>query len=85
MVDYKEFEAAHFTKIVAWRNYYALDYTNVFGRAPKVSPSNISKGKEKDKKEEGKSDKEEQKPRDVMNPPPFNLMSQFFIQLGRDY
>jgi hypothetical protein len=48
-----------------------------------VGLSSTSKGKEK--KEEGKSEEEEQKPGDVMNPPPFNPTSQFFIQLGRDY
>jgi hypothetical protein len=69
---------------MAWRNYYVPDYANVFGRAPRVlDPSSTSKGKEK--KEEGKSKDEEQKPRDVVNPPPFNPTSQFFIQLGHDY
>jgi hypothetical protein len=74
LADYGEFEATHFTEIVAWRNYYALDYTDVFGGAPKVvDPSNTSRGKEK--KEEGKSEEEEQKPGDVVNPPPFNPTS----------
>jgi hypothetical protein len=84
LIDYGEFEAAHFTEIVAWRNYYAPDYADMFGGAPRmVDPSSTSRGKEK--KEEGKSEEEEQKPRDVVNPPPFNPTSQFFIQLGRDY
>jgi hypothetical protein len=84
LADYEEFEAAHFTEIVAWRNYYASDYADVFGGASRVvGPSSTSKNKEK--KEEGKSEEKEQKPRDVVNPPPFNPMSQFFIQLGRDY
>jgi hypothetical protein len=84
LADYGEFEAAHFTEVVAWRNYYAPDYADVFGGAPRVvDPSSTSRGKEK--KEEGKSEEEEQKPRDVVNPPPFNPTSQFFIQLGRDY
>jgi hypothetical protein len=48
-----------------------------------VDQSVTSRGKEK--KEEGKSEEEEQKPGDVVNPPPFNPTSQFFIQLGRDY
>jgi hypothetical protein len=48
-----------------------------------LDPSRLSKGKEK--KEEGKSEEEEQKPRDVVNPPPFNPTSQFFIQLDRNY
>jgi hypothetical protein len=84
LVDYGEFEAAHFTEIVAWRNYYAPDYADVSGRAPRVvDPSSTSRGKEK--KEEGKSKEEEQKPGDVVNPPPFNPTSQFSIQLGQDY
>jgi hypothetical protein len=58
----------------------------VFGGTPKVvGPSSTSKGKEKEKKEEGKSEEEEQKLGDVVNPPPFNPTSQFFMQLGRDY
>jgi hypothetical protein len=48
-----------------------------------VDPSSTSKGKEK--KEEGKSEEAERKLGDVVNPPPFNPTSQFFIQLGRDY
>jgi hypothetical protein len=77
-------EGAHFTEIVAWRNYYTPDYADVFGGAPRVvDPSSTSTGKEK--KEEGKSEEEEQKPRDVVNPPPFNPTSQFFMQLGHDY
>jgi hypothetical protein len=48
LADYGEFEAAHFTENVAWRNYYALDYANVFGRAPRVvDPSSTNRGKEK--------------------------------------
>jgi hypothetical protein len=84
LAHYGEFEAAHFTEIMAWRNYYALDYAYVFGGAPRVvDQSSTSRGKEK--KEEGKSEEEEQKPEDVANPPPFNPTSQFFIQLGRYY
>jgi hypothetical protein len=74
LADYREFEAAHFTEIVAWRNYYAPDYADVFGGAPRVvDPSSTRKSKEK--KEEGKSEEEEQKPGDVVNPPPFNPTS----------
>jgi hypothetical protein len=76
LADYGEFEAAHFTGIVAWRNYYAPDFADVFGRAPRVvGPSSTSKGKEKEEKEKGKSEEEEQKPGDVVNPPPFNPTS----------
>jgi hypothetical protein len=86
LAEYGEFEAAYFTEIVAWRNYYAPDYTDVFGGTPRVvGPSSTSKDKEKKKKEESKFEEEEQKPGDVVNPPPFNPTSQFFIQLGRDY
>jgi hypothetical protein len=85
LADYEEFEAAHFTKIVAWRNYYAPDYADVFGGAPKVGPFSTKKGKKKEKKQEGKLDEKEQKPGDVVNPPPFNPTSQFFIQLGCNY
>jgi hypothetical protein len=86
LADYREFEAAHFTEIVAWRNYYAPDYADVFGGAPRVvDPSSTSKDKEKEKKEEDKSEEKEQKLGDVVNPPPFNPTSQFFIQLGCDY
>jgi hypothetical protein len=56
----------------------------VFGGASRVvGPSNTSKGKKK--KEKGKFEEEEQKPWDMVNPPPFNPTLQFFIQLGRDY
>ena len=37
-----------------------------------VDPSSTYKCKEK--KEEGKSEEEEQKPGDMVNPPPFNLI-----------
>jgi hypothetical protein len=84
LADYGEFEAAHFTEIMAWRNYYVPDYADVFGGAPRVVDlSSTSRGKEK--KEQGKTKEEEQKPGDVVNLPPFNPTSQFFIQLGRDY
>jgi hypothetical protein len=84
LADYGEFEAAHFTEIMAWRNYYAPNYADVFGGAPRVvDPSSTSWGKVK--KEEGKYEEAEQKLGDVVNPPPFNPTSQFFIQLGRDY
>jgi hypothetical protein len=76
LADYGEFEATHFTEIVAWRNYYTPNYADVFGGAPRVvDPSSTSKDKEKEKKEEGKSEEEEQKLGDVVNPPPFNSTS----------
>ena len=76
LADYREFEAAHFTEIVAWRNYYTPDYIDVFRGAPRVvGPSSTNKDKEKEKKDEGKSEEEKQKLGDVVNPPPFNPMS----------
>jgi hypothetical protein len=74
LADYREYEAAHFTEIVAWRNYYAPDYVDVFGGAPRVvDQSNTSRGKEKKKEDE--SEEVEQKLGDVVNPPPFNSTS----------
>jgi hypothetical protein len=64
LVDYREFEATHFTAIIAWRDFYAPNYTDVFGGNPRIAPA-FGKGKEK--KEADKSEDEEQ------NPPPFNL------------
>ena len=59
LADYRKFEVAHLTEIVAWKNYNAPDYTNVFGGASiVVDPSNINRDKEK--KDEGKSEEEEQ-------------------------
>jgi hypothetical protein len=50
LADYREFEAAHFTEIMAWRNYYVPDYANVFGGAPRVvGPSSTSKANLKKK------------------------------------
>jgi hypothetical protein len=31
LADYEEFEAANFTAVVAWRDFYAPNYANVFG------------------------------------------------------
>jgi hypothetical protein len=38
LADYGEFEAAHFTGIMAWRNYYAPDYADVFGGGWWINP-----------------------------------------------
>jgi hypothetical protein len=58
LADYGEFEAALFIEIVAWRNYYTPDYADVLGGTPRVvGPSSTSKDKEK--KEEGKSEEED--------------------------
>jgi hypothetical protein len=55
LADYGEFEAANFTVVVAWRDFYAPNYADVFGGNPKTT--SIS-GKGKDKKEE-ETDKSE--------------------------
>jgi hypothetical protein len=49
LANYGELESANFTAIVAWRNFYAPDYADVFGGVPRVGTSN---DKGKDKKEE---------------------------------
>jgi hypothetical protein len=62
LADYGEFEAANFTTIVAWRNFYAPDYADVFGGIPRAGTS-TDKGKEK---------KEEKQFEEVVQPPPLN-------------
>jgi hypothetical protein len=49
LADYGEFEAANSTTVVAWRNFYAPNYADVFGGNPTVA---FILGKDKDKKEE---------------------------------
>jgi hypothetical protein len=58
--NYGEFEATHLTEIIAWRDFDAPTYADVFGGVPRVVPPS-DKGKEK--KEEGsiKSEDEDQK------------------------
>ena len=46
LADYGEFEAANFTMIVAWRNFYILDYADIFGGVPRAGTS-TNKGKKK--------------------------------------
>jgi hypothetical protein len=84
LADYGEFEAIHFIEVIAWRDFYAANYVDVFGGVPGVVKSS---GKGKEKKEEGtsKSDNEDQKHGEVVNPPPFNPTTQFFAQLFQDY
>jgi hypothetical protein len=80
LTHYEKFEATHFIEIIAWRDFYASNYVDVFGGIPRVvKPS----GKGKEKKEEGTSkfDNEDQKPVKVVNPPSFNPTAQFFAQL----
>jgi hypothetical protein len=77
LADYGEFEAANFTAVVTWRNFYVPNYVDVFGGNPKVASTS---GKGKDKKEE-EIDKSEAKGQ----PPPFNPTAEFFLRLFRDY
>jgi hypothetical protein len=55
LADYGEFEAVNFTAVVAWRDFYAPNYTDVFGGNPKAA---LTSGKGKDKREE-ETDKSE--------------------------
>ena len=75
--DYREFQTANFTAILAWRDFYAPNYTNVLGGTPRETPTS-GKGKEKREEETAMSGAEGQ-------PPPFNLITEFFAQLLRDY
>ena len=71
LVDYGEFEATHFIKVIAWRDFYVSNYADVFGGVPGVvKPSD--NGKEKKEDEISKFDNEDQKPGKVVNPHPFN-------------
>jgi hypothetical protein len=49
LADYGEFEAANFTAVVAWRDFYAPNYADVFGGNPTAASTS---GRGKDKKEE---------------------------------
>jgi hypothetical protein len=77
LADYGEFEAANFTVVVAWRDFYAPNYADVFDGNSKAASTS---GKGKDKKEEGtvKSEAEGQ-------PPPFNPTAELFSRLFREY
>jgi hypothetical protein len=77
LADYGEFEAANFTAVVAWKDFYAPNYADVFGGNPKAASTS---GKGKDKKEKG-IDKSEAKGQ----PPPFNPTAEFFLRFFRDY
>jgi hypothetical protein len=49
LADYGEFEVANFIAVVAWRDFYAPNYADVFGGNPNAASTS---GKGKDKKEE---------------------------------
>jgi hypothetical protein len=77
LVDYGEFEAANFTAVVAWRDFYAPNYADVFGGNP-TAASTSDRGKDKKEEETDRSVAEGQ-------PPPFNPTAEFFLRLFRDY
>jgi hypothetical protein len=77
LADYGEFEAANFTAVVAWRDFYAPNYADVFGGNP-TAASTSGKGKDKKEEETNRSVAEGQ-------PPPFNPTAEFFLRLFRDY
>jgi hypothetical protein len=77
LADYGEFEAANFTMVVVWRDFYAPNYADMFGRNPKAA-STSGKGKDKKEEETNKSEAEGQ-------PPPFNPTAEFFLRLFQDY
>jgi hypothetical protein len=77
LADYGEFEAANFTTVVAWRDFYAPNYADLFGGNPKAA-STSGKGKDKEEEEIDKSEAEGQ-------PPPFNPTAEFFLRLFWDY
>jgi hypothetical protein len=77
LADYGEFEAANFTAVIAWKDFYAPNYADVFGGNP-TSASTSGKGKDKKEEETDRSVAEGQ-------PPPFNPTAEFFLRLFRDY
>jgi hypothetical protein len=77
LADYGEFEAANFTAVVAWRDFYAPNYADVFGGNP-TAASTSGRGKDKKEEETERSVAEGQ-------PPPFNPTAEFFLRLFRDY
>jgi hypothetical protein len=77
LADYGEFEAVNFTAVVAWRDFYAPNYVDVFGGNP-TAVSTSGKGKDKKEEETERSVAEGQ-------PPPFNPTAEFFLRLFQDY
>jgi hypothetical protein len=77
LADYGEFEAANFTTVVAWRDFYAPNYADVFGGNP-TAASTSGKGKDKKEEETDRSVAEGQ-------PLPFNPTVEFFLRLFWDY
>jgi hypothetical protein len=58
LIDYGDFEATHFIEIIAWRDFYALNYADVFGGVPKVVALS---NKGKDNKARSKPENKDQK------------------------
>jgi hypothetical protein len=54
LADYGEFEAANFTAVVAWRDFYAPNYADVYGGNP-TAASILGKSKNKKEEETDKS------------------------------
>jgi hypothetical protein len=77
LADYGEFEAANFIAVVAWRDFYAPNYADVFGGNP-TAASTSGRGKDKKEEETERSVAEGQ-------PPPFNPTAEFFLRLFWDY
>jgi hypothetical protein len=77
LADYGQFEAANFTAVVAWRDFYALNYADVSG-GNLMAASISGKGKDKKEEETDRSVAESQSP-------PFNPTTKFFLRLFRDY
>ena len=77
LTDYREFEAANFTAVLAWRDFYVSNYAFIFGRNPKEA-SLLGKGKEKKEEEMEMFGAEGQ-------PPLFNPTAEFFSRLLQDY
>jgi hypothetical protein len=63
--------------VVAWRDFYAPNYVDVFGGNP-TAVSTSGKGKDKKEEETERSVAEGQ-------PPPFNPTAEFFLRLFQDY
>lgn len=82
LANYGGFEGTYLAEILAWRDYYAPDYTNFFGGGPKT-PSSLFK----EKMEEGSSSTEDtgQLVKVVADPPWFNPTIRFFVQLHQNY
>jgi hypothetical protein len=77
LADYGEFEAANFTAVVAWRNFYAPNYADVIGGNP-MAAATSGKGKDEKEEETNRSVAEGQLPL-------FNPTAEFFLRLFRDY